>query len=545
MLLNLLWLENFIKKTMVVYCFFNKILSKQPKGVSRSAPLFLAIALAFSCSSASAWTFTDIYYGFFPPSFGDPYAPGAPKYSPGYVAPVGDKVKAGVVAIVVGSGAGSPPPLSPTFPANTPGYNLTIPMPSSIQPPLVQPTVSYTPAAAAGGGVNVSQTTPVTAAPHPAGVAASAADIVAANAKAGSMPASANVNTTGNIPSNFAAKAGSAALFAGSLASLATPAGLVMTLANLASLGVNGKALWDLFMPAENLMVDAAGLLQKQLSGSAVCSNKAGAPLCAMPTPSGNPFMPSCPVGYGAVIWFSGAPLYLNTPGGFVTCAGQIVIPPTTAPMSQAEFEVAMLNAVTNSNVIAAQAVQAALEANHAVQVSNLQSAANVPAIASQWNQISQIVDALGNVTTTLARTVTNIAPAAAVAPTYTPSVQNVTIVNGAPTLQTTINNPAAAPLEKPKTQCEVAPDSLGCDSNVLGDVPLEPLAAKDINVSIVPYLLPSSYLCPPPIITVGVGGVSHTFDLWRQPCAVAVGIHPILIAFAWLAAAGILVRRL
>ena len=65
-------------------------------------------------------------------------------------------------------------------------------------------------------------------------------------------------------------------------------------------------------------------------------------------------------------------------------------------------------------------------------------------------------------------------------------------------------------------------------------------VGSNSINVAIEPFAVGSAGSCPVPSLMV-LHGESHYFD-WTTYCNFADGIRPILLAFAWLSAAGLLI---
>lgn len=95
--------------------------------------------------------------------------------------------------------------------------------------------------------------------------------------------------------------------------------------------------------------------------------------------------------------------------------------------------------------------------------------------------------------------------------------------------------------------QCLVPPEPSFCESNPdavqcagLGEVGDSVLGTKNISVAITPVTVGGAGACPAPSPMV-LHGQTYFFA-WDTYCNYATGIKPILLAFAWLSAAGILV---
>lgn len=87
---------------------------------------------------------------------------------------------------------------------------------------------------------------------------------------------------------------------------------------------------------------------------------------------------------------------------------------------------------------------------------------------------------------------------------------------------------------------CADNPDAPICIETDYGDVDDVDLENKTIDVSITPVAVSGAGSCPAPSPLV-IRGQTYAFE-WTTYCNFANGIKPILLAFAWLAAAGIMV---
>ena len=87
---------------------------------------------------------------------------------------------------------------------------------------------------------------------------------------------------------------------------------------------------------------------------------------------------------------------------------------------------------------------------------------------------------------------------------------------------------------------CKLNPASPLCTKQDFGEVGEATLTDKVVNVSITPVAVGPSGTCPAPSPMV-IHGTTGYFQ-WTTYCNFANGIRPILLAFAWLSAAGLLV---
>ena len=88
---------------------------------------------------------------------------------------------------------------------------------------------------------------------------------------------------------------------------------------------------------------------------------------------------------------------------------------------------------------------------------------------------------------------------------------------------------------------CKTNPDAAGCKP--LDEVPDEPLQTKTINLSVVPLpgFGPGNASCPAPQNLMAVGGQQITWS-WSKFCDFSLGIRPLILGFAWIAAIMIVV---
>lgn len=87
---------------------------------------------------------------------------------------------------------------------------------------------------------------------------------------------------------------------------------------------------------------------------------------------------------------------------------------------------------------------------------------------------------------------------------------------------------------------CEANPTATICVDKDYGTVEDSVLGEKTINVAITPVSVGGTGSCPAPSPMV-LHGQTHYF-VWTTYCNFANGIKPILLAFAWLSAAGLLI---
>ena len=85
-------------------------------------------------------------------------------------------------------------------------------------------------------------------------------------------------------------------------------------------------------------------------------------------------------------------------------------------------------------------------------------------------------------------------------------------------------------------------PDAPICAEQDFGSVEDTALGEHTINVSITPVTVGSAGSCPAPTpFNLLSDGQTHYFE-WTTYCNFATGIKPLLLLFAWLSAAGLLV---
>ncbi len=165
----------------------------------------------------------------------------------------------------------------------------------------------------------------------------------------------------------------------------------------------------------------------------------------------------------------------------------------------------------------------------------------------SPYTEKSTSTDSLGNVINNLQRHIVNISNGPVDNSTVQHFVENKTVVNNSTTNVTstavqlaTAGTAAIAEATRLKQSdiCVDHPEILACaDITKTGDVPETTLLKKDISVSLTPVTMPSSLVCPPPLVFTNSFGIVETWDLWSKPCSFAPMMKPIMLAFAWLAA--------
>ena len=123
---------------------------------------------------------------------------------------------------------------------------------------------------------------------------------------------------------------------------------------------------------------------------------------------------------------------------------------------------------------------------------------------------------------------------------TITYNETNTTItVNPDGTSTTTTNNPPPTQPQDPKDPCTQHPDSAGCQP--LGELDSPDLPDQQVDLSITPDTgwHDANGVCPAPR-SMAIHGMSELSFSWQPFCDFASGIRPVVIAVAWLAAAGI-----
>lgn len=88
---------------------------------------------------------------------------------------------------------------------------------------------------------------------------------------------------------------------------------------------------------------------------------------------------------------------------------------------------------------------------------------------------------------------------------------------------------------------CEKNPDAAGCKP--LDDVEDQNVENRDISLSIIPLpgFGPGTASCPAPVSLGTKGGQAIQWE-WTKFCDFSLGIRPLVLAFAWIAAAMIVV---
>lgn len=401
------------------------------------------------------------------------------------------------------------------------------------------------PAPVAGAGASVNSNATIQAQPVAGGTPVSPAVAAAADAKAGALPSSGTINSSAQVPAATAAQVGNAALntasTAASLASLVVPR--LNAVAGVASLAANAVNLYNILYPSGYNIPVNGGTPTFNTGGfptNQSCDSTAralwGSLLSYSFVSDGSPdaTLGAVPAGACIGVWNGGS-------SHFTGLFNQVAVAPS-APMTAQDLVNALNAATAASNAASVASVNAALEAGLSVPLSNLSAAVSAASIASNWAQMSTTTDAQGNTTTVLNRNVINLAPSStSLAPDIVPASQSVTIVNGSPVSSTTINNPVQQQQQQQqqqdmKTLCATSPDTLACSTDVIGDLPDDvQLVKKDVSLSITPVVFGGVAMCPAPI-NVGFGRVIN-LSSW---CGFLAMLRPVLLLFAWLAAARI-----
>lgn len=448
--------------------------------------------------------------------------------------------------------------------------------PAHVSPPPAatanNPT-GYTPVMSGGqpvmqSSIPVSVSPPVGAAPSAANAAAAGNLAGAGAGAAGAILASVPLGTGAG---SLAVQLGMNALGLGAALTLGGGNPLFVVPAAYA-VGMSGYALWNA-MNAQGIKASPSGSLVKE-----------------------TPFLDSPPSGYiysltgsntGAGTGYNFEALlnqYLGTPnsGGYLAnkggglfvmmqfCCGAgtqysaqnylvpapadfVPPPPPTVPVTPKHLVDAMV-AATADPIIAMDAAAAAVAGGVDIEAAIVASGSPVHTsalrLASAFTQLSTSIDALGNSTALLQRTVIDI-PAGVAPQTPVMDLQSVPVVNGAPqkvdntslapSIAANIASAAGTALDKVTQSdlCVQHPDALACSNDAaLGDVPLAPLTVQNLAISLTPVAVPSMAACPAPI-TVGLGKVFDFFGI----CSFLVMLKPLLLAFAWLAAGAMVFR--
>lgn len=105
-------------------------------------------------------------------------------------------------------------------------------------------------------------------------------------------------------------------------------------------------------------------------------------------------------------------------------------------------------------------------------------------------------------------------------------------------TISSSTSSSTPPPAKTNDDPCLDHSDRVGClDAGQVEETNLE---KKDISVSITPVSVGGAGVCPSPT-TFMIAGVQRQF-IWDTYCNFATGIKPIMLVFAWLSAAGILI---
>lgn len=232
------------------------------------------------------------------------------------------------------------------------------------------------------------------------------------------------------------------------------------------------------------------------------------------------------------------------------------VLQPPTVTSNPATYDdvIRALDRVTASVNVAADAINFAM--NKGVPIPDgLPLSYNVPTIKLTGipNLTSSSTDTVGNTTNTFSQpsATVDLPTKTGLNPTITTGNITSTVTNNTTTNTVQTFNPvtvipsAGTSLNTQLKQADLCvdhPDILACsnDANV-GDVASQVLANKDIQVAITPVQV-SEALCPAPITFVNGFGKVETWDIFGTACRNLSMFRPLILAFAWLAAAMIVV---
>lgn len=299
--------------------------------------------------------------------------------------------------------------------------------------------------------------------------------------------------------------------------------------------------------------------LYKALEGQGITANPDGsASLAANPQIPNNGY---CLAGTTRVSMAEYCDITLPSPhlpcSGSDQCIGTASIPPNFFNPQPATYQnlVDALNKATQSLNVAADAINWSLSQGVPIPAGRPVTSVPPSVTLSGSPTLTQTTqDTTGNTTKTYTQPTSNISPAQTTGtpPSVTPGSRVTNTVNNSPT---TITNNFSPPmifspplsgggggLPQPDL-CAVHPDILACsnDANV-GDVASQALAVSPITIpsSLTPVTMPSGLLCPAPIVLVNSFGRMEVWDISSKLCAFLLMIKPIVLAFAWLSAASI-----
>lgn len=452
--------------------------------------------------------------------------------------------------------------------SNPAGYNPVM----SGGAPVVESVMPVTVNAPAGGTPTASQLNSAAAIIGTAGAAAATGAMVLdvpLGGGAGSLAASLAGQALG-VGSIAAAVAGAPVLAAG----LGIGAGLV-------GVGMAGNALWNA-MQSHGLSQAADGSLSSSVPSTSVPSGCASACFnvgqnsftngllsedsCSM---SGTTCLLTYSVtqkGHDLIGWNFPATYGPNSVGTYAP------LPPTVASATPQQVGDAIAAATADPAVAldaAALAIKNGVDMAAAINAGYAAAQATIKAIhlASQLAVQSSTVDSGGNTSSTLWRNVLDqpaTSPGAAPQPAITQ--EKIPVVNGAPqsvtsTPQPVPPPPGAAPGFTTPTSlgpsigagvgagigagigsalgsdlCLLHPEILACaDITNLSEFKDEPMPTKDLSITLTPVTVPGGASCPGGV-SVGAGKVFE----FTGTCEFARMIKPLLLAFAWLSAGGI-----
>lgn len=415
-------------------------------------------------------------------------------------------------------------------------------------------------------GPNVSQSQALRLMPPPGSTptmsqATAAATALGTAAAAGAF--SQNFPVTGQLALAF----GTQVLATGAMAMAGGPMGIALAMGSAAQAGSTGVALFKA-MQGQGITAAPDGALLRTLpddvTRGGVCAPYAACKPASLSCGGGAAWC--CPDGGSAHVDYGGTQPYIVLPwnGDHANCVFYAAPPlPPSAPASVADVQNA-LAAVTNparpdfpgvAGDLAAFALQN--HADMAALIAATDAAAlatsDAFALASPFTVQEKTTDSVGNTITKLSQNRLDVpATTGGQKPVPVVSTNTVTVTNNSPTTVTNTYNSTssqsviAAPVATPTaTQpkavdlCVEHPDALACSNDAsLSDVSDQPLQKKDLAITLAPVGVPSLAMCPAPIV---LGG-GKVFDL-TGVCTFLGMLKPLLLAFAWLAAGGIVFR--
>jgi hypothetical protein len=272
-----------------------------------------------------------------------------------------------------------------------------------------------------------------------------------------------------------------------------------------------------------------------------------------------------CPSGYTAQgsNGMTGTPQQLYQ-GNYYSCVIYTFNfnPPSPVPSLPSDTDQALYNYMHTGDISvdAANAVKA-LQAMPSTSYTPPAAGSPASTLVTPWGEFSRVYDAAGNQVIVQKQDSITVSPGPTISdPMPTKVTENTkTLTNGVQTGSSSqnvataatgttadaaalapavdpnaANNPASSP-PATQTDCDLHPEHVGCLTST-NDLTLDTPLTQSINVAITPWAMGGSGACPAPV------KLAFTTWEWTPYCNFANGARPIVLAFAWLGAAYILI---